>query len=207
MNPTTTYSAWPQRLSALPDAITATAFVSLWIAPLWLGTRAISNALLTMLVEFVLVHAAGMLGGLLESRAHSRRAQVAALLGFGMLYGAFIAAFAFAFGEWWPVLVFAWLVLGKLQDLFSTSPADPMHRQQRQTMWAFQVVAYLAAVFATVILPIPRLGITEAIQPQLGLTGGGLWVEQPQTVVVAGALYFGLLAWVKWTGWRLPVAS
>jgi hypothetical protein len=74
-------------------------------------------------------------------------------------------------------------------------------------MWALQVVAYLAAVFATVLLPIPRLGITEAIQPQLGLTGSGLWVEHPQTVVVSGALYFGLLAWAKWKGWRLPVAS
>ena len=54
-----------QKLMALPDAITASAFVSLWIAPLWLGSRAVSNALLTMLVEFVLIHAAGMLGGVL----------------------------------------------------------------------------------------------------------------------------------------------
>lgn len=201
MNSMTTNTAWLQRLGAVPDAITAAVFLSLWMAPLWLGPRAVSNALLTMLVEFVLVHAAGMLGGLLESRAHSRRAQVVALLGFGLLYAAFIAAFALAFGEWWPVVVFAWLLLGKVQDLFSTSPADPQHRQQRQAMWALQVVAYLAAVFATVLLPIPRLGLTEAIQPQLGLTGSGLWVEQPQTVVVGGALYFGILAWVKWRAW------
>ena len=60
-----------QRLAAVPDAITAAVLLSLWMAPLWLGPRAVSNALLTMLVEFVLVHAAGMLGGLLESRAHS----------------------------------------------------------------------------------------------------------------------------------------
>lgn len=195
-----------QKLMALPDAITASAFVSLWIAPLWLGSRAVSNALLTMLVEFVLIHAAGMLGGVLESRTNARSAQVTALLGFGLLYAAFIGAFAFAFGEWWPVLVFGWLLLGKLHDLFATSPANPEHRQQRQAMWALQVVAYLAAVFATVLLPIPRLGITEAIQPQLGLTGSGLWVEHPQTVVVSGALYFGLLAWAKWKGWQLGMS-
>ena len=67
-------------------------------------------------------------------------------------------------------------------------------------MWAAQVVAYLAAVFITLLLPVPRFGISEAVQPQLGLTGSGLWVEQPQTVVVAGVLYFGLLAWLKWKG-------
>jgi len=201
VNSMTNNTAWLQRLGAVPDAITAAAFVSLWFAPLWLGPRALSNALLTMLVEFVLVHASGMLGGLLETRAHSRRAQAIALLGFGLFYAAFIGAFAFAFGEWWPVVIFGWLLLGKVQDLFSTSPADPLHRQKRQAMWALQVVAYLAAVFATVLLPVPRFGITEAIQPQLGLTGSGLWVEQPQTVVVAGALYFGILAWVKWRAW------
>jgi hypothetical protein len=193
-------SVWTHRLAALPDAITASAFASLWFAPLWLGPRAISNALLTMLVEFVLVHASGMLGGLLESRSHSRRAQVLALLGFGFLYSAFIGAFALTFFEWWPVLVFAWLLVGKLQDLFGASPADPAHRQRRQTMWAAQVVAYLAAVFITLLLPVPRFGISEAVQPQLGLTGSGLWVGQPQTVVVAGVLYFGLLAWLKWKG-------
>ncbi|MCC6506017.1 MAG: hypothetical protein IT475_11290, partial [Aquimonas sp.] len=47
---------------------------------------------------------------------------------------------------------------------------------------------------------------TEAIQPQLGLTGSGLWVEHPQTVVVSGALYFGLLAWAKWKGWQLGMS-
>ena len=67
--------------------------------------------------------------------------------------------------------------------------------------WGLSVAAYLAAVFAGVMLPLPRLGLSGDIVPLLGLPGGGLWVEQPHTVIASGTIYFSLLAWAKWA-WR-----
>ena len=50
------------------------------------------------------------------------------------------------------------------------------------------LAADFAAVFAGVILPLPRLGVSEAILPQLGLTGGGAFISQPLAIVVIGGL-------------------
>jgi hypothetical protein len=59
------------------------------------------------------------------------------------------------------------------------------------------VALYVLGVFVTVILPLPRLGITPEVVAQLGIPGSGLWVERPHTVIAFGLLYFGALAAVK----------
>ena len=64
--------------------------------------------------------------------------------------------------------------------------------------WAFSVVIYLAAVFGGVLLPLPRLGITEAVLPQLDLPGSGEWIERPHIAVAGMAFYFLACALFKW---------
>jgi hypothetical protein len=66
------------------------------------------------------------------------------------------------------------------------------------SLWALSVAAYLFAVFMGVLLPLPRLGVSEAVVGQLGLAGSGLWVEKPHTVLCSGLLYFSVMAWSKW---------
>lgn len=45
----------------------------------------------------------------------------------------------------------------------------------------------------TVIAPMPRWGISADLQPRFGLSGGGLWVDEPHRVVAFGVVYFGVL--------------
>lgn len=189
-------------LSALPDAITASVFLVLWVAPFAFGESGVRNGILLMLVEFVLIHATAMMGATIESR-EGHAAKLRVLIGFGLLYALFIGAFAFAFREWWPVYAFGWLLLAKLMRLFGSADSDEA-RWQRHSDWALTCMLYLGGVFATLFLPLPRLGITREIQPQLGIEGSGEWVSNPHIVIAFGALYFGALAWARWRDFRFP---
>lgn len=185
-------------LAALPDGVSAIVFACLWLFPLAFGEAGVRNAMLVMLVEFILIHATAFLGAAAFAESASRTRRVAMLAGFALLYLGFIAAFSAAFEAWWPFLAFGWLLLGKLRVIFHAR--DDAGAQGFPGLWALSALAYLGAVFATVFLPLPRLGLGTEVLPQLQLPGSGLWVEQPHRVVAGGLLYFGVLAWVKWRG-------
>lgn len=193
-------------LAALPDSITAAIFLSLWIAPLWLGPDGVRNAMLVMLVEFILVHASAFLGSAVLGAGSTAR-RLATLLGFTLFYGLFVAAFAFTFEAWWPFAAFAWLLVGKVTIALDRSRSAPERLRRMQSEQGLATITYLGGVFATTLLPLPRLGIGAEVVPQLGLPGGGLWVDRPHSVIAFGVFYFGLLAWSKWRGWSLPAAG
>jgi hypothetical protein len=184
-------------VAALPDAAMGAFFLVLWIAPRALGAGALRTGLLIMLVEFVLLHASAMIGGLLLRRAEETRTGWAMLLVFGTLYLGFIAAFAWSFGEWWPVFAFGALLLGKASLAFDSRlpTADRAHRLQ--SGWALGCLAYVLGVLATLMLPLPRLGLDAAVVADAALVGSGHWVEHPHTVVAFGLLYFATHAWAK----------
>lgn len=197
-------SAVLRLLGALPDALTAGFFVMLWVAPQILWPQALRTGLLMMLVEFILVHAAGMLGGIVLAREAGQGQRWKPVLGFGAFYLVFIAAWAWQFQAWWPLLALAWLLAGKFALVLQPMP-DADRRHQLASDWAIGVMAYLAGVFITTLLPVPRLGLTRTVAAAADLPGeSGLWVTHPQSVVAFGAIYFGALALVKALGWRLP---
>ena len=69
---------------------------------------------------------------------------------------------------------------------------------------------YGTAVFAGILLPLPRLGLQPGVVARLGIEGEGLWIEQPHTVLFSGMLYFALVAWSKFSyspAWGLKVKS
>lgn len=187
-------------VAAGPDAVTAAVFLALWISPFAFGESGVRNALLVMLIEFVLVHAAGFLGILLLNPATPRGRRVLALAGFAGFYLLFVGAFMFAFGEWWPALVFGWLVLAKFGAIVTGRGAG----EAQTAVWGMSALIYLLGVFATILLPLPRLGVGAEVVGQLGLPGSGLWVEQPHRVLAFGFLYFALLAAFKWHSVALP---
>lgn len=185
-------------LGALPDLITGIACIVVWVAPFALGDGAVKTVVLMMLMEFLLVHGTGFFSIVAFMDDVSRGKRVLGMLGLLSFYGLFVAAFAWSFRAWWPVAVFLWLVLGKATWIFS-APRDRAAEMQRQLKaWVFSVVIYLAAVFGGVMLPLPRLGITEAIVPRLGLPGSGEWIERPHIAVAGMAFYFLACAWFKW---------
>lgn len=190
--------------AAAPDALAAAFFLVLWIAPGLLAPTALKTGLLIMLVEFILMHASGMTGGILLDAGATRRNKLLALAGFAGFYLIFILGFCLAFKEWWPIAAFAVLLLGKASLAFDRSlpNAERMHRLG--SAWALSAMAYLAGVFLTLFLPLPRLGLTSSVVADAKLAGSGHWVDHPHTVVAFGLIYFGFLAWAKYADLRLP---
>jgi hypothetical protein len=183
--------------SAAPDAVTALVFAAAWVAPLHWGRDLVGNLMLVMMLEFLVVHSGGFIGMAVVNPEVGRRAKTLAVLGFGAFYMLFALAFALAFHRLWAVWAFTWLLGSKLATVW-LSPAAPTREVERQkSLWGLSVALYVLGVFVTVILPLPRLGITPEVVAQLGIPGSGLWVERPHTVIAFGLLYFGALAAVK----------
>ena len=181
-------------LSAAPDVALGLAFLSTWLFPRALGIDMLNYALLTMLLEFIVVHSAGFMGVvILQNAPKSRKAMH--ILGLGLMYTTFVAAFAFAFSTWWPLVAFWSLTLNRLTGIFTAPEGE--ERRRIESGWATGALFYLLWVFVTVILPLPRLGLTEAVIAEAQIPGEGLWVEKPQKVIVAGMGYFFSQAWAE----------
>lgn len=185
-------------VAALPDAVVSVSFLVVWLSPFAFGERTVRNAMLTMLVEFLVMHASGFLGPFVLDGALATSKRLAAIAGFGLFYAIFVAAFVLAFDETWPIWVFAWLLLGKFAGAFSRHRARGPEAARMTKFWALSAAFYVGFVFLTTLVWMPRLGMTAALQPQFNLDGGGLWVDEPHRVVAFGCFYFAAMAWVKW---------
>ncbi|MFT3805676.1 hypothetical protein [Arenimonas sp.] len=181
--------------AALPDICTALAFALVWASPLRFGPFSVKTAMLTMLLEFFLIHATGFFTVFANTPDASRLKRIGSLLGLSSFYVLMIGAFCMGFGTWWPLLGFLWLLIGKILWVRAHPVVDPDDTMFWQmAAWAGSVVAYLFGCFATIVPDIPRWGMTEALQPRFGLTGGGVWIDEPHRVVAFGVVYFGALA-------------
>lgn len=185
-------------LAPLVDLLSALACFVVWIAPTALGHGAVKTVVAMMVMEFVLVHGAGFFAAVPTMFDGKRWQQVLATLGLAAFYLLFVLAICVGFGQWWPLLVFAWLVAGKLLWIRSGGRMDERELHRQVGTWAFSVVAYLAAVFGGVALSLPRLGLTGDVVAGLQLPGGGEWIERPHTAVAGMAFYFLALAAFKW---------
>jgi hypothetical protein len=185
-------------LKALPDAITATAYLSAWLFPLAWSPDLVRNLMLLMLLEFIVIHSNAFLMGTLGNDSISHVRRLFTVLGIGMFYLAFVGGFALAFDAWWPVWSFLWLLIAKWIGVFLRPRHAAEELAKQAGIWLSSVVLYLLAVFATTLLPVPAFGITDEVLAVLSLPGSGLWVEHPQTVVAAGLVYFSGLAVLKW---------
>ena len=112
------------------------------------------------------------------------------ILGVGLFYTLFVGGIALAFRRWWPLVVFWGLTLNRLTPvLFGQGP-----RGQEKTFvqrgWGVGAVLYIVGIFATTLVPLPRLGITRAVAQAQDLPGSGLWIDQPWRVLAFGFLYF-----------------
>lgn len=194
-------------LAALPDFGLAGLFLATWIAPDVLGAQRIGFLLLVMLLEFIVVHSAGFMGAAATGTA-SRFRRLQWIVGLGAFYTLFVGAFAAAFGVWWPLGAFWGLTLNRLLGLLIGQAPSEDGRMFMMRSWAVGVMAYLGAVFATTLMPVPELGVDAAARAAANLPGGGLWIDEPQRVLAAGALYFGALGLSELADHRwLPVST
>ena len=61
--------------------------------------------------------------------------------------------------------------------------------------WVVGMICYLGFVMVTSIVPLPAFGVTSNMITGVIGNAGGSWVEEPQTVLAFGFLYFGATAW------------
>lgn len=190
---------WRRMAGALPDALTAGYFLMLWLQPDIFGDGHVETGLLIMLVEFLTVHAGGMLGGVALDPDTARRKRLQFIAAVGLFYLAFAAMLMLAFGQWWPLLVIGWLLLAKFLRVLPGRAMTKEEATWQMQLWALSVVLYLGGVVLTLLLPLPRLGLSPDVVATLGIAGSGVWVESPHRLMAFGVLYFGALAAAKGT--------
>src|SRR5438105_3194165 len=91
--------------AALPDAALAVTYLTAWIAPASLPATVGRWLMLTMLVEFIVMHSAAFMGKV-AFLPLERRLRVRGMLGFAALYMLFMIGMAKGFHAWWPVWSF-----------------------------------------------------------------------------------------------------
>ncbi|HRQ78067.1 MAG TPA: hypothetical protein PLY94_05660 [Gemmatimonadaceae bacterium] len=176
-------------LAALPDFAIAIAALITWVAPSILGEHWAGYFLTLMLLEFIVVHSAAFLGSVAFSDS-PRSKRVMLTLGLAGFYTLFGAAIAFGAKAWWPLFAFWGLIVNRLLGiLFGTVPSG-REREAMQASWVVGAISYLLGAFATVLLPVPRLGVRPEMLGPIGEDSGGLWADEPQRVLAFAVLYF-----------------
>lgn len=190
---------------ALPDAVTAAVFLWVWLDPSGWRRELVAQGILTMLLEFILIHSGAFFGAAMLSPDIARGKRIRLLLGLGVFYSLFVGAWAWQFRTWWPLLIFAWLLGAKLAPVIANRRVPEHALWRQQGLAGASTLFFLLAVFAALLLPLPKLGLDRHGR-HYGIPGSGEWVSQPHTAIAAAALYFGLLALAKLLGWDATFA-
>ena len=188
----------PRLLAGLPDAVTAALFLIAWIEPSIPGPEYVKNLMLVMLIEFIVMHSSAFYSVIATDDSDSPIKRSLMLIGLSAFYLAFVAGFAWAFDSTWPLFAFAWLFVSRFIHLWIHPAQSGAEGGRMMALWGASAVAYLVGAFATVMLPLPALGITPEVISSMHLPGSGEWIERPYTVLAFGALYFSVQAWVKY---------
>jgi hypothetical protein len=188
-------------LSALPDLGLGVAFLITLFQPKALGDSMVKYAMLTMLLEFIVIHSAAFMGLVLWGPLPTLK-KIGATLGLGVMYSTFLLAFWLALDEFWPIWAFWGLIANRMASaLLSRDGSEKVHARM-VAGWGLSVLWYLLWVFATTLLPMPAFGITPDVIATSGIGGEGLWVDQPYRVVIAGAGYFLSQGVTELLGWN-----
>lgn len=189
-------------VQAAPDLGLAAVFLVTWIRPNALGQTMVKHLVLVMLVEFLVIHSAGFMSGAALGAA-SRPKRLLAILGLALFYSMFTGAFSLAFHTSWPFISFWVLVANRMLGVIVSPVEDLKGANVVMAGWALNVLAYLGCCFLTVMVPMPRFGISAEVVAAQHFSGGGLWIDQPQTAVAFGFFYFlvvglGEIGMVRW---------
>ena len=182
---------------ALPDAATSVVFLVAWIAPAKLGPQWVKDLMLTMLIEFIVMHSSAFYAAMMANSDVPRLKRAGLLTGLSAFYLIFVAAFALGFHSTWPFFAFGWLFASRFINLWTHPALSQQAMVSMGTAWVASLLFYIGGVFATIIIPLPALGLTRDFVASMHLSGSGLWIDHPHTVIAFGALYFGAQAWFK----------
>lgn len=185
--------------TALPDLVLAVTFLATWIAPERMRDGIVGYLLLTILLEFIIVHSSAFMGTVAIADA-DRRKKAMSILGLGIFYSLFAGGFALAFRTWWPFVAFWSLTGNRMLGVVLHRAPEGEEKQYIRRSWAAGAVFYMLAAFITTLVPIPRFGITPEVVAAEALPGSGLWIDQPHRALAFGFLYYALMTWSELRG-------
>lgn len=166
--------------------------VMVWVAPHTVGASAFKLVVAMMAVEFLLIHGAVVFTFIAGATINTRRWLRWSILAVPLaVYLTFLIPVARSIGQWWPLSVFVWMIYAKVRT--SSHP-----RMQESVTWLFSMTVFMAAVFGTTLLPLPRFGFTPELVAQVAVSSSGTWAEQPQSIVAAMLIYYAALSIYKW---------
>jgi hypothetical protein len=184
----------------VPDLAMALTFLVTWLWPTALGESMVGYLVMTVVLEFPVIHSAAFMG---EAAMGTARPAVRALriIGLGGLYMGVLWPIGHLSGEMWIVWAFWALVLNRAWTTFAPAAVGHADVQARQH-WALSIALYMAAVVITAIVPVPALGLSTPGVWTPSPNSGGLWNDAPQHALAFGVLYFGVGACIRATWFR-----
>ena len=172
--------------ATLPDVGLAVGFLVTWLQPRWLGVDMLPYAVLTMAMEFIVIHSSAFMGAVALSNA-SRATRTARIVGLGVFYSVFVAGFSLIFRTWAPTIAFWSLTANRLATVLFH---DEDEQARIGATWALSFLTYFIWVVVPLVLPLPRLGVTDAVLAEAAIPSEGAWVDAPEKALVSGAGYF-----------------
>ncbi len=187
-------------LARLWAAATCWTMAALFVVAWW-WPRALDNGRWVklgvgmMALEFVLVHSEAVLGAVAVRKGSAGGAWMPRL---ALLYAVFGVAIALAFRSWEIVASFAAVMSGRFWSARAgRADADLAFGRRRA---AASIALYVLLTFASVLVPVPRGGITPQLLDEVWRSrGSGVWERRPEAALAMGAAYFLILGVIEAT--------
>jgi hypothetical protein len=168
----------------------AVMYLVTWISREALGRNMIRYLVYLLLLEFIIIHSSAFLGLITFTKARFRD-KLKAFMPIAGFYSVFAAIFAYVYGSPWPLIVFWGLQANRLVAAYRGRVPTDEQKLRIRGVWAMSAVVYLALAFMTTLLPVPKFGVTEALEDISGESG--LWFDEPWRPMAFGFVYFLLL--------------
>jgi Kef-type K+ transport system membrane component KefB len=172
----------------------------------WDGGRWVPYGVGLLLMEFLILHSAGMTCGIMAEKK-TRGEKYKMLAGLFIMYCVMGIGFAASTDSPSLLVMLIAIMVGRFVTVITGEQDQGLHKRT-----AYGVMLYLACAAGTVFIAVPEMGITREVLAEVYPSrGGGVWERYPQRPIVAGAVYFGvmgileLLVFPRLQDQRLPV--
>lgn len=180
-------------VSSIPDFILAWVLLQIWLYPLKNSSRGVHWALTLMLMDFFIIHSAGIMRGVVQMDIE-RWKKVPLLLFLCSVYSVFV----YMFGSWAATQGFWLLCLNRaIPVLTGRVPKEGAAPTQADYDIATSGVLLIFAVFVGAFMWFPALGVTPEVKQKLGFSSGGIWNDQPYRIMATGVIYYTTYAFIK----------
>ena len=144
-----------------------------------------------MVLEFLVLHSSAFISGMMTT-ATSTKSKKKLIVGLSAFY--LLMAVGIALSTDSPSLL--WILASIMAArFFQASTASPTDHKTGQKRSAYGIFLYLLLTAGTVFVAVPEMGITtEVLNAVYPSRGGGIWEQHPERPLVAGSLYFALMA-------------